>query len=72
MVLGVVHYDEAWTEILLNSVVVVELGLLETNCAMLYIVSTVGRDRIDSLVTLFIIVIFTFLGGIVPARSPKN
>jgi len=57
---------------LLNSVVVVELGLLETNCAMLYIVSTVGRDRIDSLVTLFIIVIFTFLGGIVPARSPKN
>ena len=27
---------------------------------------------VSSLVILFIIVIFTFLGGIVPARSPKN
>lgn len=46
-VLGVVHYDEAWTEVMLNGVAVVELGLLEANCAMLYVVSTVGRDRID-------------------------
>jgi hypothetical protein len=46
-VLRVVHHDVTWTEILLDGVVVIELGLFEANCAMLCVVSTVGGDCVD-------------------------